>query len=1792
MKRTAELRRHTRGRSGGRAGGSGYDYQDLYVALHLAELLMGARDPLVEVLWEKKALDPGDPTGRAEAVHVDDLILARQSGSWTYVQLKETAPRGGWSVRKFVQSGIADQFWRQWTTRPLEQRNRVTVLLATNGDVASLRDLIDVAQRARTPAELVSEEGAALTAPSVALIADALSLPATSIELLSYLKAIDVVQLPSAVDLDAWITQRLVAFGEKAPAITDRLVRLIAESKHSGASARSSYTRQTLIDRLLKDGLAADDLISAGVVRAAPVTSAAAWVSHRAEIVKQFRRFRLYGLNIAKPVYADLLTLFVAPLLARAGRGEDAGKYQRRDLDDRPTLADRVLREGRDDDFHWERGRPGVVELAAALNEHGRIGFVAGPGTGKTTTLKWLALVSALDDDEGRQCRIDIGLPPEPLIPLYVSFRQFARRVRARELGGVQGRVGLVSDFIAAQLESGLAGAPSSREKALQIAQSLLESDRTLLLFDGLDEVSDDTMRDTLFTAVTDLIETYKAPRVIIASRPAGIRRFRPHANLALFEPLPLGRERRALFARQWYRAVRVEGDTFLTETEIASKSADLARDAEALVDLTSNPLLLSILALIHFNRGGLPVDRATLYDHATVAMLGHWERDVAGRDLGDDAIPRDWAQVLQLNADQIRLVVERLAWRLHEKGVAEVSTEAVEETLAHAFKELARRASHPPSDRAAVMVRLLVDRSGLLLERDPGVLSFAHLSFRDYLAACDRVRSDEAGLRQLVAFSSDDAHDELLRFALGIIYLEKADGVERARTLLSHLGEVAPTLAVSCLLDAPDIAMDGATINRLAHGVWIEADRGHHRPGVAARLLRVLFLRSADPDRLLVALLARGEHDRHRMGSDLAFRLLLERPDGPLAPELAWLLRRVAVLPQATHRHREPFAPFSVQGVARLLLAEAGSGSPADNVEALATLLGRHHWAGDASDDERTADKRAKHVLLNALRSGDGASVGARLESLLTTKGSGFDRTAVARLMMEARAPATPLVIDVLVNALDEAPERDAVSEGLSTWMADPGSDSVVRYGLEKGFHNGNQAVRRACARLLGRVDLPLPPEASRSGNDEEEKQRVGEILRLLDDAGTQGEALTLLEDELWDENLPVAWQAALALATAGRFETPGLAHALVRVGFAWDLRQRIAVQYVRQMLRDPRSARATRAAILESLESSHSGTAATSAFLLLETEGVDLGTNLPHILQAALRETARLDDTIPHLQRLLRSDNAEETAAVLTSYLSSTTNLDSAVAGRLAILLADEGASGSWTLARELVLHGAGTESTRPQANVHLRTMLDDHSVSSEVRRALSEGLKSSDSRVAWNAARLLCERESFFEEHLPDVLVRAGLGHHERTERTAAHQWLCKMLARPRLAKRTRKALQDGIEDALNRGRQYGKNYELAWEAASCLVSATVMEADNLPEAVIVGGFAELTRHEHVMALLRKLCAAKPELAADIEETLRESLRAEDTTVRWGAATAILEIFPETVSESARLVIERREHRHDESDDDEDASKKSEAFLASLTRVLLQQSRENAAAHRHLERLLASTDDGPAIRLGLITLLEQKDRDDADCDAVALGAAECLVKIDRYETKHIATAVVKGPLGRDPLHVDAARLLDTLRANPSTAGLVADALGTALWSDDGRVAGAAAEYLVRRGESDFPGVARGLVRARADHHRRRWDPEAHVQAFLRDSRMRQSVLDALGAAVFDDDEETSYDTARLLLGAGGRLSDRILDVLDRKARVDAPLGPLALLATTGQVDNARRLAEGRGMRDLVAVLGRESV
>jgi hypothetical protein len=158
--------------------------------------------------------------------------------------------------------------------------------------------------------------------------------------------------------------------------------------------------------------------------------------------------------------------------------------------------------------------------------------------------------------------------------------------------------------------------------------------------------------------------------------------------------------------------------------------------------------------------------------------------------------------------------------------------------------------------------------------------------------------------------------------------------------------------------------------------------------------------------------------------------------------------------------------------------------------------------------------------------------------------------------------------------------------------------------------------------------------------------------------------------------------------------------------------------------------------------------------------------------------------------------------------------------------------------------------------------------------------------------------------------------------------------------------------------------------------------------------------------------------------------------------------------------------------------------------------------------------------------------------------------------------------------------------LRSDLTTVGIVDDALGAALWSSDAALSGAAAAYLASRGDIQSPGVIRGLVRAIPDQHRRRWNPEALVEAHLLDVDTQATTIGALGAVLFDDGGDLSYTAVRLLLTNGVPATPRVIDVLDYMAQSGNVLGPLALLASVKRVEEVRD-AVGACHRALITIL-----
>jgi hypothetical protein len=1768
-----------RGRSGGRAGGAGYDFQDTYIALQLAKLLVGDRERPVEVLWEKKAVDWGSG---AETLHVDDVIIDGANGKRIYVQVKETAPSREWSTAELLRSGVLTQFWEEWRAKSPEVRETTVLRLASGGSVMPLSLLVDVARRARTPSELLSDEASAEVVEDIRAISKALSLDPTDLTLLDFIKSIEAEQLPAAKELEGWILKCLVAAGENAVDLSNRLVRLVSQSKHAGPAARSSYTRGSLLEALRGDGVADDTLIAIGVVRAKPLTDSALWDRYRERVVEDFRSFRVYGLQVERAVYADLPALFVPLRLAaldpeRPTHTRDSDERQRR-----RSLTEIILAEWEevDDRYEGHRRSEKETDLARVMTEKRRIAIVGGPGTGKTTTLRWLAIISALPGIEGRQTRSRFGLPAEPLVPVYVRFRQFAERFQQRGFHGVEGRVGLVADFLAAQFEGGLVGTAPTRTEALQIAQEILESESSILLFDGLDEVADETIRNRLFQAVADLIQKYKAPRVIVCSRPYAFQSERSPLELSLFEPLPLDRSGRRTFARQWYRSVRSHLGTVMPEAQAETLADDLAKTAETLPDLAEVPLLFSILALVHFNRQGLPVERAMLYDYATLAMLGHWERDRSGRDLGDDAIPADWSRKLELNETGIRRVVECLAHDVQcgESG-GEFDQSSAITALSEGLLSAATRSHYGAAERAALLLRLLADRSGLVQERNPGVFAFIHLSFQEYLTARWFVGRGEIGLGELAALASDDRHAEVIRLAVAILASDqRAEADERARWFIGEVARRNAVIAAACLIEVPRLQLEPNVAETFARAVWSECSqmfRRHYHPRLTSRLIWTLLPQTTNADRLLLEFLSdSGEdhfHQRGMMEFETGLFLLQSRPPGSASPELEWVLHRLANA--KSNRHR---TPFRLSALGSLLLVEAAALSAADALDPLIDVLGSNDWSRNKPGE--APSERAQRLLSSVLQKQETREPALiALRNRLSDDGE-ESRWRIGQLLLSYGEPISETLANALVQGgLSSRSRHDEACTLLESLTDKPAARQVVLKALAIGLSSGDQDIRKGCLRVLRVVGASIP--ASAQHPDQEEDDRVAHLCALLSNPETASSTLALLADQLWDEDRDISWHAARALIDSGHIDTPGTPQAVVRAGLGSEAWRSMASQILKQSRVDTRLDLAVRAALLDGLLSESDRVASASALLLLEMDDVKGGARLVRVVKASLRDPSQISELLPDLRRL--AGNPDTRSLVLKSigeYLGGKSNEQ--VASKVSQMLADAGHLETSNLALGLV-HGGLSDSSAHRAVIDaLHRMLEDTRFVTDTRRALAKGLSSSDNRVAWGAARCLWEAGSRSDPELPGALVR-GLADEGKKEE--AQTWLLELLAIPATRKKARSALEYAAYRALHSGSSYNNDYDLAWRIGLCFAAAGMFSAQNFTDSIVYGGLSRRDRHAVAIPMIEQLWT-DPNIAEDLEEKLGEALGSSEHDIAWGAARVIVE----TGCGQVGKLFKDSDRPHDrfepnlDDDDDDDEQVKREVLLI---RVLLRESQKDALAAEALRKFAEHVQAHRAPSKALIKLLEDED------GSIAYTAARWLLSVGKLEHSALAVAIVTGGLSDRSLFGKAVNTLDQLRSDPAMSPAVTEALNRALWGTNAGAAWGAAIYLMDRGESSNTGIARGVVFGGMLHERHQAEVSDRLAVLLADPKSRNAALDALGAALYGEHRGERFHVASLLMRAGAELNDRIVGELAESSRY-WPAAPLSLLALSGRASEARDIAMRLNLTGFVELIGDEFV
>jgi len=360
--------------------------------------------------------------------------------------------------------------------------------------------------------------------------------------------------------------------------------------------------------------------------------------------------------------------------------------------------------------------RSGRKFLASQLLQHqnqsNKFVLLGAPGSGKTTLLSFFAVMLAQNYPE----KLGLG-PGIDCLPILIRIRDFATLSDINLL-----------DYARQFAEKTMSVKPLPEG----FFEYWLADGRAMILLDGLDEVVEESKRYAVVQQIENFLGQYHQNLAIITSRPAGYKRdfFNTsefeHYQLQLFDDAKVDE-----FINHWY-------DSRVRDAAEAQRRKDSIKKAldenDRIKLLARNPLLLTIIALIHRYQAVLPRSRHKLYEKAVETLLKNWD---ANKNLTEQS------GFKCLDADDLRRQMEILAYWIHTQGSTDnpeggtlIAKEDLLDQLTQNIKTKKQVERFQAKEEAKRFVDFIQQRTGLLNEQGQDLYAFVHKTFQEYLCA------------------------------------------------------------------------------------------------------------------------------------------------------------------------------------------------------------------------------------------------------------------------------------------------------------------------------------------------------------------------------------------------------------------------------------------------------------------------------------------------------------------------------------------------------------------------------------------------------------------------------------------------------------------------------------------------------------------------------------------------------------------------------------------------------------------------------------------------------------------------------------------------------------------------------------------------------------------------------------------------------------------------------------------------------------------------------------------------
>ncbi len=330
------------------------------------------------------------------------------------------------------------------------------------------------------------------------------------------------------------------------------------------------------------------------------------------------------------------------------------------------------------------RASAGVTLLEAINRTQLGVALVGLPGSGKTTALRHLALTLA----KGERIR------DRHVLPVYLAVRELSMHGR-----GILESAEELFEWLEVP-------------EAKRVLDNLMRAGDVALLVDGLDEV-DREYQLRLLDELVQIRTHFMNVVLCISARPHSLESGLP--GFVKYETLPLAMGERLELVKKWFSVVdEAKGDQLLN---------DCSEDP-SLLELGSNPLLLSIVCALYYNDLKIPSEPDELYARMIEGLLGAWD---AFRNIARRTVLKDYSVRRRI------VITAAIAAATFDAGKLVFTANDLDSI--GVLRRFAASTRGVSIDATALLGSLYND-FGILVERAPGIFSFSHLTLQEYLTA------------------------------------------------------------------------------------------------------------------------------------------------------------------------------------------------------------------------------------------------------------------------------------------------------------------------------------------------------------------------------------------------------------------------------------------------------------------------------------------------------------------------------------------------------------------------------------------------------------------------------------------------------------------------------------------------------------------------------------------------------------------------------------------------------------------------------------------------------------------------------------------------------------------------------------------------------------------------------------------------------------------------------------------------------------------------------------------------